>query len=189
MRIQALRPRVQLETASKRLFRSSWRSLLGRPARGTLAEFYVPYFVFSVEADVNSRRERSFWAIDGRDGMLDAIWLRRRPTADDLVEIETTNCADFQLDEARARAILEERVRSLYHARRGPFALHQFSLTIAVPAQRLHWPYWVAAIERRTTPQIEALDAIYGSTQGSKWKDAILGKRQIRPRLRVGRVH
>lgn len=189
MRIHALRPRVRLEAASKRLFRSGWRRLLGRTARGTLAEFYVPYFVFSVEAEVNGRRERSFWAIDGRDGTLDAIWLRRPPAADDLVELETTNSMDFQLDEARARAILEERIRSLYHARRGPSALRQFSLTIAVPAQRLHWPFWVAAIDQHTKPQIEALDAIYGSTQGQKWKDTILGKRQIRPSLRVGRVH
>lgn len=176
MRIQSLRPRLSLEAASARLLASGWRRLFFARRRGTLAEFYVPYFVFTVDADVNGRRERSFWAIDGRDGSLDAIPLKRLPDSHELVEHETTNCLDFQIDEARARSILHDRLRYFYHSHVGPFALREFNLTVVVPALRLHWPYWVAAFQRRSRHEIEALDAIHGAAQGKKWKDLVLGR-------------
>lgn len=182
MRIQTLRARLSFEAASARLFRPSWRGLFRRRQTGTLADFYVPYFVFTVEAECNGRQERSFWAIDGREGNLSAVSLKRLPDPGDLIEIETTNALRFKIDEARARTILRELLEHRQRRRHGAQAVPELSLTIVIPALRLHWPFWVAAFEQRSLRHLQALDAISGQEQSRKWTEKMLASRRIEAR-------
>jgi hypothetical protein len=133
----------------------------------SVAEVYVPYRLYEVEILNGSRSQRGWFALDAVDGSLDLFRFDAPPDGAQTIEVETRNRPDPGLADARAVALLEDKVRRAVF-QSGFFRLRDLRLRIEGPPVELNVPYWLGFYGSGERVRLRVLDAVRRRFEGAK---------------------
>src|SRR2546425_4908602 len=144
--IRTLRPNVTRQEALRVLNLGGLRGLFWRLRNGPLqrlADVYVPYNLYRVRYEMGGAKHERIFALDAVDGSLDLFEFRATPDRSQCEVLETRNHFQGALDDARAEALLREKVlRVLFQ--QGFFRLRGApKLECTRLPLELHMPYWL----------------------------------------------
>jgi hypothetical protein len=167
--IRCLKANVTREDAIER-FRGGLVGLFRRAHGGGLrsvAEAYVPFRLYEVEILNGSRRQRAWFALDSVDGSLDLYRFDGPPEERQTIEIDTCNRPEAGLEDARAVALLEDKVRRAVF-QSGFFRIRDLRLTVQGPPVELNVPYWLGFYGSGERVRLRVLDAVRRRFEGAK---------------------
>jgi hypothetical protein len=168
--IRCLKANVTREDAIACFQRGGLGGLLRRTRSGHLrsvAEAYVPFRLYPVEIRNGARSQRAWFALDAVDGSLDLYRFDAPPEGAQTIEIETRNRPEAGLPDARAVALLEDKVRRAVF-QSGFFRIRDLRLRIAGPPVELNVPYWLGFYGSGERVRLRVLDAVRRRFEGAK---------------------
>src|SRR5262249_41362348 len=126
MSIRSLRPNVTREEALAMLGRksvgSAARDLIAGPLR-SIGEFYIPLPLYRAESGNAGRKEERYCAADGFHGSLDLYTFDARPSAEQVLEVDSRNVLPRKLQGAELEQVLRGKLeRVLFQT--GFFKMH-----------------------------------------------------------------
>ena len=167
--IRSLKPNVSQDEAteafSNGLLEPIRRVLFG-PLK-SVADFYIPFRLFQVEISNRGTREQRIFGLDAVEGSLDLYHFEELPPAARVIYMETRNCAETVIDEAKARQLLITKVQRLLFAT-GFFRLRNPSIAAEPIPGEIHVPYWVGFRGRGIRPRVVVIDAVRRRIEGPK---------------------
>jgi hypothetical protein len=168
--IRSLRANVSRDEAmaqfSARGPRAVFRQLALGPLR-SVAEFYIPFRLFQVNARNGAKQEQYVLGIDAVTGTLDLYGFDAIPGASQLVCLETRNCPEPRLAPAQQRDQVVEKFQRAFF-RRGFFRINGLTIVAEPVPGELHIPYWVGFFGAGSQARIEVLDAVRRRVEGAK---------------------
>jgi hypothetical protein len=171
--IQTLRPAVSREEALAKLRPAGLPGLLRSALRGPLrriADAYVPYRLYRVEAEGVPRFGTQYMALDAVQGTLDPYRFEGVPVGPSLVSLETRNRLPRTLEDDRTRELLIASVRRWVY-QRGFFRLRRLEIRLELVPLDLHIPYWLAFYGTGERAHIAVLDAVRRQMEGARTRD------------------
>jgi hypothetical protein len=171
--IQTLRPAVSREEALAKLRPAGLPGLLRSALRGPLrriADAYVPYRLYRVEAEGVPRFGTQYMALDAVQGTLDPYRFEGVPVGPSLVSLETRNRLPRTLEEERTRELLIESVRRWVY-QRGFFRLRRLEIRLELVPLDFHIPYWLAFYGTGERAHLSVLDAVRRQVEGARARD------------------
>jgi hypothetical protein len=168
-RIRSLRPNVTREEAIER-FSSGLGAHLRGAAFGPLrsvAEFYVPFQLFQVEILNCGKPDRRILGLDVVDGSLDLYHFEQLPGPGEVFCLETRNCVQAQLDDARARELVVAKVRRVLFSA-GFFRVRELRISAEPVPGEIHIPYWVGFRGHGARARFAVMDAVRREVEGAK---------------------
>jgi hypothetical protein len=165
----SLRPRLTRDQAIE-AFSGGARQLLvwmRRDRLCSIADAYVPYYLFRVDIFDGRRHQADSFAIDAVTGSLDLYRFAPDATDLDLVSVKSRNriAPVLTADEAWLR-VADTLRRLLFQS--GFFRLRRLQITGVRAAIDLHLPYWVAFYERDARVRLDVMDAVRRRIEGAK---------------------
>ena len=169
--IQTLRPNVTRQEALRVFSLGGLRGLFWRLGHGPLqrlADVYVPYHLYRVRYEMGGAKHERIFALDAVDGSLDLFEFPAIPDRSQCEDLETRNHLQDALDDARAEALLREKVlRVLFQ--QGFFRLRGApKLECARLPLELHMPYWLGLYGSDKALRCRVLDAVRRRMEGAK---------------------
>ena len=171
--IQTLRPVISREEALAKLRPGGLPGLLRSTFRGPLrriADAYVPYRLYRIQADGVPRFGTQFMALDAVQGTLDPYRFGDVPVAPSLVTLKTRNSLPQSLEDHRIRELLIERVRRWIY-QRGFFRVRRLEIRADLVSIELHIPYWLSFFGKGERAQLCVLDAVRRNVEGAKARE------------------
>lgn len=142
------------------------RRLAFGPLR-SIADFYLPYMLFSVEISSAGKTDTSVLGLESVIGSLDLYQFDRIPDSSQLISVETRNCPEARLDREQASRLVTEKVRRALFSR-GFFRIRDLSLSATLISAELHVPYWVGFQGSGPKAHVVVIDAIRRKVEGAK---------------------
>lgn len=170
-RIRSLRPNVSREEAVEHIsggMSGAFRKATLGPLR-SIADFYIPFRLFRVEISNSGRTDQRIFGIDVLQGLLDLYQFERLPDETRIMGIDTRNCCVASLDDARASALVVEKVRRIVF-RQGFFRMRDLRIHAAAIDCDLHIPYWIGFHGTGDTARVSIIDAVRRRFEGAKVK-------------------
>lgn len=169
-KIRSLRPNVTQEEAI-RLFQPNGitrlvRTVLSGPLR-SVAEAYIPFFLFRVTIVNRGRAESSVLGLDAVRGSLDPYRFDHTPTENETIRIETRNSLPVGLPSQVAGDLLVAKVRRLLYGK-GFFRLHAMEISAEPLENQLHIPYWLGFSGSGDRARLKVLDGVRRRPEGGK---------------------
>jgi hypothetical protein len=137
----------------------------------SVIDFYVPFRIYDVEMRNAGRSTRGVFGIDAATGELDLFCFDALPSEDEKHRVETRRFAPVSIDEARAGAVIEERLKREVYLK-GFFRVSGLKIEPRF-IEILFIPYWVGLYERAGRFHIDAVNALNGSLEGGKLRHLI----------------
>jgi len=160
--IRSLKPNVSRDQAIA-VFNHPARNLLHGPLRA-VADFYIPFYLFTVDITNRGHQTSSIFALDAVNGTLDLYRFEHPPF--DLFQLETRNVVPASLQDAPSRELVITKVRRVvFNA--GFFRLREFKISAERHPMQIHVPYWVG-FRGTNTANFVVLDAVRRRMEGSK---------------------
>lgn len=168
--IRTLRPNVSREEAI-RLLRPSGptrfvRTMVSGPLR-SVAEAYLPFYLFRVTILNRGRKEASVLGIDGVRGSLDPYRFDHLPTESETIRLQTRNHLQPQLSSEAAGELLVAKVRRLLYGK-GFFRLRDMEISAEPIEDELHIPYWLGFSGSGHQARLRVLDGVRRQAEGGK---------------------
>ena len=169
-RIRTLLPNVTHEQAVEELSSATPVGLVRNVVFGRLrsvAAFYIPFRFFQVEIINRGIRHKRLFGIDAVTGTLDLYEFEDLPGPEEVQYIETRNCPDVLLDDARASELVINKVRRLLFTT-GFFRIRDLHITSEAVAGEIYIPYWVGFRGRGVRARVSIMDAMRRRLEGAK---------------------
>lgn len=173
IKILTLRQNVSLAEAQNALQSRGFGGFLSSALHGplrSLAQVFVPFRLYKVEASDASRSQTFFIAVDSVAATLDSYAFEAVPPGSDIVSIETCNAMAPALDESLTRESVQARVRRHMYST-GFFRLRAPSFSASWLAPEFHVPYWVGFYGRGAKAHMVVMDAIRRRREGAKTRE------------------
>lgn len=138
----------------------------------SVAEFYVPFLLFQVTVTNAEQTQRRVFGIDGVTGSLDLYEFDELPTPEQVVYLDTRNCAKPLLDEAKARELIITKVQRLLF-QSGFFRLRNFQISAELVPGEIHVPYWVGFRGVGPIARLAVMDAVRRRREGAKVRSLV----------------
>jgi hypothetical protein len=167
--IRSLRPNVTREEAVQHLSPDGLVELGRQLAFGSLrsiANFYIPFQLFEVEITNAGNRDTRILGLDRVNGSLDLYDFDQRPPEAQMIEVETRNFLEPQLDSAEINKKVIEKVQRVLFSR-GFFRMRNLEIK-ANPIGDVYVPYWVGFRGSDAVSRITVMDAIRRKVEGAK---------------------
>ena len=168
--IRSLRPNVTRDEAIEQFSPGGLRELIKGLAFGELrsvADFYIPFHIFQVEITNAGTRDLKVLGLDAVNGSLDLYDFEKAPDNAQLIQLETRNYIDSQLDEIEANKKVIEKVQRVLFSR-GFFRMRNLKIVATPEAGCFFVPYWVGFRGKDTVARISVIDAIRRKLEGAK---------------------
>jgi hypothetical protein len=162
-----LKPNVTKEEALRAFSGSGFSALYFRLRRGPLrriAEVYVQYYLFRVEAGAAKPR---YFAIDAVDGSLDLFEFQRVPEEQEMLPLLGRNRLPATLPQERAIEMVRDKVLRVMF-QQGFFKLRDPRMEITREQRDLHLPYWLAFYGQDGAVRCRVMDAVRRRMEGAK---------------------
>jgi hypothetical protein len=174
--IYSLRPNVTGDEAAMLLQGRGISAVLSRVARGPLrrlAPWYVPFRAYAVNIRNGGRDNVQFFAVDAVSGALDLYRFNELPARDQLLIVETRNCAPVSLEaNATHQAVTDKVRRALYQT--GFFRLRSLSIDAQpAPLPDIHVPYWVGFFGAGEHARVAVVDAVRRRPEGARVRELV----------------
>lgn len=142
------------------------RPMLGGELR-RVAAAYLPFRLYEVVITERGGSTTCLFALDAVSGTMDLYQLDALPGDAELSSIETRNCPEAVLEEARALQLLHDKVQ------RAVFLTGFFRVRgLALRARRLpvefHVPYWLGFFGNGARARLRVMDAVRRRFEGGK---------------------
>ena len=147
------------------LGRFTRRAWLG-PLR-SLADVYVPFRLYNVEAKSGKHGDRHLIAVDCVDGTLDPCRFDRIPNDSEITRIETRNALAPKLEETNTREIASQHIRREVY-RTGFLSATPIQLRAELPALEFYLPFWIGFFGHGEVARLRVLDALNRRFHGAK---------------------
>ena len=137
------------------------------PPLRSVADVYVPLYLFQVEIENRGAQHNSVLGLDAVAGTMDPYRFDKVPDGDETFELHTRNwlSATLQLEDAE-RLLLGKVQRYMYQ--QGFFRLREVRTTLRVVPTNLHIPYWLGFYGAEERAKIAVIDAVRRSREGAK---------------------
>jgi hypothetical protein len=169
-RIRTLNPNVTREAAILQFSGSGSAELFRNTAFGRLrsvAELYLPFRLFRVRITNRGVTEDRLVALDAVTGTLDPFQFDHVPTEVETTFIETRNCPQAQLEDARVGELLVAKLRRLLYSR-GFFRMRDLQITATPIERELYIPYWLGFRGSDGHARVAVIDAVRRRFEGAK---------------------
>lgn len=170
-RIRSLRPNVTREQAVEQIFGGlggAYRKATLGPLR-SIADFYIPFRLFQVNIGSSGQQQTQTLGIDALAGLLDLYQFERVPDNAEVVALDTRNCAQPALTDARAGELVIEKTRRIIF-RQGFFRLRDLQIQATAIPGDLHIPYWIGFHGDGERARMSVIDAVRRQFEGAKVK-------------------
>jgi hypothetical protein len=170
MTISSLQPRIDYETALRKLSPSgTWGTLrrwVAGPLRG-VAAIHIPYRLYKISVDDRRFHSVCHYAVDAAAGTLDPYEFATPPEAADYVELETRNFHPVRLDEMQTHKMVTGKVRRLLYSR-GFFRMANPTITAELLRAEFYIPYWAGFYGDERNISLTVLNAVRETVEGKK---------------------
>jgi hypothetical protein len=133
----------------------------------SVAEAYIPFYLFRVTIVNRGRTETSVLGLDAIRGSLDPYRFAHAPTEGETVRLETRNSLRSELGLTEAGQLLVAKVRRLLYGK-GFFRLHAMEISAEPLEDELHIPYWLGFSGSGNNARLRVLDGVRRRTEGGK---------------------
>jgi hypothetical protein len=164
-RITSLRPNLSRNEAIEMFGRGLWRRLRWGPLR-SVADFYVPFRIYSAEIENAGRRERRVIGIDAVNGSLDPYGFDTVPEPSELITLESRNVLAAKVEADAATRIAQHKLQRVMF-QTGFFKVRQLRITLD-EEMLLHVPYWVGFFGTDAYAGIATIDAVRRTMEGAR---------------------
>ncbi|HEY1271442.1 MAG TPA: hypothetical protein VGF08_05635 [Terriglobales bacterium] len=168
-RIRTLRPNVTREEAVEQ-FSSGLGGLFRRAAFGpirSVADFYIPFKLFRVEISNAGKVNALVLGLESVVGSLDLYQFAEIPDSSQLLSVDTRNCPEARLDEARAQEVVVAKARRAVFGE-GFFRVRNLSITATPISAEVHIPYWVGFQGSGARARVIVIDAVRRRLEGAR---------------------
>jgi hypothetical protein len=170
MLISVIKPGVDRGQAASKLKGRLKEIRIGRLV--SVVDFYVPFRIYDIKMTNAGRTTRGVFGIDAATGDLDLLCFDALPGEAEKHRIETMRFAPVSIEEARAGAVIEERLKREVYLK-GFFRVSGLKIEPRL-VEILFIPYWVGLYERAGLFHIDVVNALNGSLEGRKLRELIV---------------
>jgi hypothetical protein len=139
---------------------------LSGPLR-SVAEAYLPFYLFRVTIVNRGRSETSVLGLDAVRGSLDPYRFDHAPGESETLRIETRNSLPPQIEREQAGELLIAKVRRFLYGK-GFFRLREMQISAEPMQDQLHIPYWLGFSGTGIHARLRVLDGVRRRTEGGK---------------------
>jgi hypothetical protein len=145
-----------------RFIRRAWTG----PLR-SLADVYVSFRLYNVEAKRGKHSDRHLIAVDCVDGTLDPCRFDRTPNDSEITRIETRNALVPKLEETITREMASQHIRREVY-RTGFLSVTPIQVRAELPVLEFYLPFWIGFFGHGEVARLRVLDALNHRFHGAK---------------------